>query len=72
MNICKQITMLQSFYPCFQFPTQVLEWLPTMDEQMLTRICTDLSIQIPLNKTGKKTMILKLILKHLNSEAVEG
>ena len=50
---------------------QVLKWLPTVDEEMLTRICTDLNIQIPSSKAGKKTMILRLILKHLNSEAVE-
>ena len=42
---------------------QVLEWLPTVDEEMLTRICTDLNIQIPSSKAGKKTMILRFILK---------
>ena len=53
-----------------QVEQQVLEWLPWVEEEMLIQICGELAIQIPPNKTGK-TMILKLILKYLHSEAVE-
>ena len=50
---------------------EVLEWLPTMDVEMLTKICRELEIEIRENKGGKKLLILKLITRHLNSEAVE-
>ena len=53
-----------------QVEQQVLEWLPWVEEEMLIQICGELAIQIPPNKTSK-TMILKLILKYLHSEAVE-
>ena len=53
-----------------QVEQQVLEWLPWVEEEVLIQICGELAIQIPPNKTGK-TMILKLILKYLHSEAVE-
>ena len=51
-----------------QVEQQVLEWLPWVEEEMLIQIYGELAIQIPPNKTGK-TMILKLILKYLHSEA---
>ena len=49
----------------------VIRWLSDADTETLTRVCAGIPLTIPQEKAGKKTLILKLLLKHLHSDAVE-
>ena len=49
----------------------VLKWLSIADVETLTKVCAELPLVIPPEKTGKRTLILKLLMKHLHSDSIE-
>ena len=50
---------------------EVFQWLPQVDAVKLEEVCGSLNITIPEAKKGNKSLILKLILRTLNSEVFE-
>jgi hypothetical protein len=49
----------------------VLKWLAVADVETLTKVCAEIPLVIPPEKTGKRTLILKLLMKHLHSDSME-
>ena len=46
-------------------------WLPEANSDFLTGLCTEYGIDIPGNKAGKQEELLKLVMRHLTSAALE-
>ena len=46
-------------------------WLTEVDEDTLTALCEEYHLTVPPAKVGKKDYLLKIILRYLNSEALE-
>ena len=47
------------------------QWLPEADVAFLTEKCTELNLAIPGDKADNQAYLVKLINRHLNSEALE-
>ena len=45
----------------------VLKWLAVADVETLTKVCAEIPLVIPPENTGKRTLILKLLMKHLHA-----
>lgn len=50
---------------------EVFRWLPQVDVVKLEEVCGTLNVTIPDDKKGNKSLLLKLILRTLNSEIFE-
>ena len=51
--------------------SKCFQWLPEVDVDFLTGFCEEYHIQVPEDKVGKKALLLKLVLRYLNSETLE-
>ena len=50
---------------------EVLQWLRLVDLDVLQGFCDELKVTIPVSKQGNKSLIIKLLVRHLHSEATE-
>ena len=50
---------------------EVLQWLRLVDLDALEGFCDELKVTIPVSKQGNKSLIIKLLVRHLHSEATE-
>ena len=50
---------------------EVFRWLPQVDVVKLEEVCGTLNVTIPEERKGNKSLLLKLILRTLNSEQFE-
>ena len=48
-----------------------LKWLPETSADFLQGLCDEYQVVVPPDKAGNRSALLKLVLRHLNSEAVE-
>ena len=50
---------------------EVLQWLRLVREDVLEAFCDEFKINIPQDKRGNKSFIVKLLIKYLHSDALE-
>ena len=50
---------------------EVLQWLRLVDLVVLEEFCNEYKLTIPVSKQGNKSLLVKLIMRYLHSEAVE-
>ena len=50
---------------------EVLQWLRLVDVDALEEFCNELKVTIPVPKQGNKSLLVKLLMRYLHSEAME-